>query len=169
MTQGHVYCDRTDYIPLLEQGAYQLFLRPRCFGKSLLLSMLANYYDLAKANLFDEMFGHLKIGQQPTPLHNQYFVLEWDFSCVDPSGDQQDIKRSLYDHINGCIEDFSLTCQDFLSQQPEIGRNNALYSIKYLVAVVRQSGHSISLLIDEYDNFANEVLMGGRQGQRIYA
>jgi hypothetical protein len=48
VTEGYLYCDRTDYLPLLEQGRYLLFLRPRRFGKSLLLSMLANYYDLPK-------------------------------------------------------------------------------------------------------------------------
>jgi len=48
MREGYFYCDRTDRIPLLEQGKYLLFLRPRRFGKTLLLSMLANYYDVAR-------------------------------------------------------------------------------------------------------------------------
>jgi hypothetical protein len=112
------------------------------------------------------LFGHLKIGKQPTPLHNQYFILKWDFSCVDPSGDTREIKRSLYDHINGCIDDFTMYYQAYLPQSPQIDRQNALYSIKSLIAVVRQTGHPIYLLIDEYDNFANEVLMGVRQGSK---
>ena len=168
VTQGYIYCDRTDYIRVLEQGSYQLFLRPRRFGKSLLLSMLLNYYDVAKVEQFDALFGHLKIGQQPTPAHNAYFVLQWDFSCVDPSGDAQTIKRSLYNHINGCIEDFALYYETSLPKRIDIDREDALYSIKSLVAVVRQTGHPIYLLIDEYDNFANEVLMGARQGKAVY-
>ena len=168
VTQNLVYCDRTAYIPLLEDGYYQLFLRPRRFGKSLLLSMLANYYDVAKTDEFDAMFGRLAIGKQPTPLRNHYFVLHWDFSCVDPSGDAQDIKRSLYNHINGCIEDFTLYYQNMLPSTPFIDRDDALYSIKSLVATVRKTEHPIYLLIDEYDNFANEVLMGTRQGKAVY-
>ncbi|MCP4395739.1 MAG: AAA family ATPase [bacterium] len=168
VTQGYCYCDRTDYIPLLEQGSYQLFLRPRRFGKSLLLSMLANYYDIAKADLFDTLFGHLKIGRQPTLLHHQYFILKWDFSCVDPSGNAQEIKRSLYNHINGCIYDFALSYQTWLPREIPIDSDDALHSIKSLIAVVRQIGHPIYLLIDEYDNFANEVLMGVRQGNAVY-
>ncbi len=168
ITEGYLYCDRTSYIPLLEQGRYLLFLRPRRFGKSLLLSMLANYYDLAKAGLFEPLFGHLAVGQQPTPRHNHYFILKWDFSCVDPSGDALEIKHSLYNHINGCIADFALYYQTLLPTPIDIDREDALYSIKSLVAVVRMTGHPIYLLIDEYDNFANEVLMGVRQGQRIY-
>ena len=48
MTKGYFYCDRTDKIPLLEQAADSLlFIRPRRFAKSLVLSMLENYYDVA--------------------------------------------------------------------------------------------------------------------------
>ncbi len=168
VTQGFYYCDRTDHIPQLERSEYTLFLRPRRFGKSLLLSMLANYYDVALQEQFEHIFGHLKIGQHPTPLRNRYFILQWDFSCVDPSGDAQTIKRSLYDHINACIEDFVRYYHDYLPQKSHIDRENALYSLKSLVSVVRVTGYPIYLLIDEYDNFANEVLMGVRQGKSIY-
>jgi len=30
------------------------------------------------------------------PLHNHYFMLQWDFSCVDTFGDVEDIRRSLH-------------------------------------------------------------------------
>ncbi len=70
MTKGYFYCDRTDRIP-------------RRFGKSLLLSMLANYYDVARKDQFQELFGELGIGRNPTPLHSQYFILQWDFSCIE--------------------------------------------------------------------------------------
>ncbi len=66
VTQCFFYADRTDRIPLLEQGEYQLFIRPRRFGKSLLLSTLFNYYDTASADRFDALFGNLAIGRNPT-------------------------------------------------------------------------------------------------------
>ncbi len=52
VTEGYVYCDRTAYIPLIEQGRYLLFLRPRRFGKSLWLSTLMNYYNLVMRKLY---------------------------------------------------------------------------------------------------------------------
>src|SRR6478672_3422057 len=75
--ENYFYIDRTPYLRLLEDiGPQLLFLRPRRFGKSLLLSLLENYYDLAKAEAFERLFGKLIIGQQPTPLHNTYFVMK---------------------------------------------------------------------------------------------
>ena len=68
ITEGYFYVDRTDRIRLIEEAGKQLlFLRPRRFGKSLWLSTLENYYDLARADDFERLFGGLKIGQNPIP------------------------------------------------------------------------------------------------------
>ncbi|CAN2046378.1 AAA family ATPase [Candidatus Magnetomoraceae bacterium gMMP-13] len=167
VTKDYFYCDRTDRIPLLEKGQFQLFLRPRRFGKSLLLSMLRNYYDLAQKDQFDEIFGHLKIAENPTSLHNQYLILQWDFSCIDPTGTAEDIKRALFNHINDCIKEFILYYKDILHEKIEINPDDAISSIKSLVSSVRSTSYPIYLLIDEYDNFANEVMMDV-QTQDIY-
>ena len=72
-------------MPVLEEAGKNLtLLRPRRFGKSLLLSVLENYYDIAKAEQFTRLFGGLAIGRQPTPLHNQFMILKWDFSRINP-------------------------------------------------------------------------------------
>ena len=53
VTERYFYIDRTDLIPTIEEAGDQLlFLRPRRFGKSLLLSMLEHYYDLARTDDF---------------------------------------------------------------------------------------------------------------------
>ncbi|MEZ4526810.1 MAG: AAA family ATPase [Desulfobacterales bacterium] len=165
---GYFYCDRTDRIPLLEKGTYQIFLRPRRFGKSLLLSMLTNYYDIARKDAFQDVFGHLKIGKNPTPLHSSYFILEWDFSCVDPSGSAENIKKALHTHINGCIRSFAVYYREFLKEEIRINPDDAIDSIRSLITAVRMTEHPLYLLIDEYDNFANEVMMGIRREKGIY-
>ncbi|WP_045221609.1 AAA family ATPase [Desulfonatronum thioautotrophicum] len=162
----YFYVDRTDRIPLLERGKYQLFIRPRRFGKSLLLSTLYSYYDLASAHLFDEMFGRLAIGRNPTPLRGGYFMLQLDFSCVDPSGSVEQIRQALHDHVNDCIKDFAVYYSDFLKQQVEISPENALSSLRSLCSSARTAGHPVFLLIDEYDNFANEVMMSAQRDSR---
>ncbi len=166
VTGDYFYCDRTDRIPLIEDaGQYLLFIRPRRFGKSLLLSMLSNYYDVAKKDEFESLFGNLKIGKNPTPHRNRFFILEWDFSCIDAMGSAEDIRRALHDDINACIKDFLRYYRDHLKEEVEIDPDNAISSIRSLISAVRMTPYPIYLLIDEYDNFANEVMMGGRDDE----
>jgi Predicted AAA-ATPase len=161
-TKGYFYCDRTDKIPLLENTKSQLFIRPRRFGKSLLLSMLENYYDVAKADEFDDIFGGLKIAENPTELRNSYYILRWDFSCVDTTGNAQDIKKSLYNHINVRIDGFIkyYNHKGYNLPSVSIKDDDALSSIESLLISTRMTPYPVYLLIDEYDNFANTVMMG---------
>ena len=170
ITGGYFYADRTDHIAALEQaGDHLLFLRPRRFGKSLVLSMLENYYDVARAEEFERLFGHLKIGQAPTPRHNRYFVMRWDFSMVASHGDTQAIERALHDHINACARSFISRYQARLPQAIQLEPNNALASFQSAVDAVEKTTHELYLLIDEYDNFANEVLAAQLGGKDRYA
>ena len=60
------FVDRTALIRELEKTSYAMFLRPRRFGKSLLCSILQCYYDIDYAGRFEEFFGGLDIGREPT-------------------------------------------------------------------------------------------------------
>jgi hypothetical protein len=161
ITENYFYVDRTAHIRLVEEAGKQLlFLRPRRFGKSLWLSTLENYYDVAKADEFETLFGHLAIGQDPTPRHNQYFVLKWDFSAVSPMGEAREIRDALHRYVNVCIQDFAVTYQDLLPREITIEPEDALISFQSLLTAIRQTPYRLYLLIDEYDNFANEVMMG---------
>ncbi len=160
--EGSFYIDRTDKIPLLEGSKSQLFIRPRRFGKSLLLSTLENYYDVAKKDEFESLFGHLAIGKNPTPLRNSYFILKLDFSCVDPTGTVEDIRQSLFNHINVCIEGFCTyyNFKGFEFPEIQINKDDALYSLQSLARAIKAAQYPLYLFIDEYDNFANTVMMG---------
>ena len=161
---GYFYQDRTDRIPLLENYGQQLiFIRPRRFGKSLLLSMLENYYDLNRADQFEALFGHLAIGKNPTPLHNQYFVMKWDFSLVKAQGEMKDIEAALHQHLNDRMTQFAANYAADLTRPITLHPTNALSSLESVLSATQVTGRKIYLLIDEYDNFANEVLMTGRK------
>ena len=55
--QNQYYVDKTMYLPLLEQQPNSLFfIRPRRFGKSIFLSMLRAYYDIAQKEKFRKRF-----------------------------------------------------------------------------------------------------------------
>jgi hypothetical protein len=128
--------------------------------------MLENYYDVKKADEFDRLFGHLAIGQNPTPLHNRYFILRWDFSAVQTHGTSEQLAAFLYDHINGSIEIFKSYYRNMLDYPIELDKENGLRSFQSLLAAVQATPYPLYLFIDEYDNFANEVLMAEHHGAR---
>ena len=52
-----LYVDKTKIIEQMEKDSrYITFLRPRRFGKSLLVSTLSYYYDIKAAHLFEKLF-----------------------------------------------------------------------------------------------------------------
>ncbi|WP_462323050.1 AAA family ATPase [Halochromatium sp.] len=166
--EGYLYIDRTDRIRRIEEDGKQLLLlRPRRFGKSLWLSTLENYYDLAKAEQFEQLFGGLKIGQAPTARRNHFFIMKWNFSLVDPMGDAEAIRAALHRHINVEIQ---ATVAKYRVQLPgdiEV-QEDAIVSFRSLLAAISRTPHRLYLLIDEYDNFANEVLVSHQQGEGRY-
>uniref|UniRef100_UPI000AC9BD01 AAA family ATPase n=1 Tax=Candidatus Thiosymbion oneisti TaxID=589554 RepID=UPI000AC9BD01 len=119
-------------------------------------------YDLNQADRFEQLFGGLAIGKNPTAGHNRYLVLKWDFSEVSPLGDGEEIKRNLHRYLNLRIGACSDYYRETLPGPPQIDPQDALASFQSLLNTVRQAGYPLYLLIDEYDNFANELMMGHR-------
>ncbi len=160
ITEDYFYVDRTEKIDLIDKaGKHLLFLRPRRFGKSLWLSVLENYYDLAKANDFGKLFDHLAIAKKPNHKHNQYFILKWDFSTISTLGNVEKIEQNIHDHINGRIENCAIIYQNWLPTKVNIKSNNSLESLQSLLTSILQTPYKLYILIDEYDNIANEILM----------
>ncbi|MCP5127869.1 MAG: AAA family ATPase [Gammaproteobacteria bacterium] len=161
---GYFYQDRTDRLPQLENAGRQLiFIRPRRFGKSLLLSMLEHYYNVNRAEQFDALFGNLAIGRNPTPLHNQYLVMKWDFSLVKAQGQVKEIETALHQHLNERIVKFQRAYAQRLTASITIYPDNAIASWESAMTAIAETPYKLYLLIDEYDNFANDVLMTGRK------
>lgn len=164
ITEGYHYFDRTDRISVMEDlGKELIFLRPRRFGKSLWLSTLMNYYDVAKADEFDQLFGQLAAGQNPTPLRNRYLVMKWDFSAIRSHGTIDQIETDLHLRLNVWITNFFDRYREYLSGDIQT-YPSALATFDEALNIVRRSPYKLYLFIDEYDNFANEVMMG-QQGQ----
>ena len=109
---NYYYVDKTMFIERIEmQPAYLFLIRPRRFGKSLTLAMLEAYYDVVYANDFDELFGHLYIGQHPTPKHNCYLIMRFNFSEV--SSNVNEVERSFKLHCCSKLRDFVFKYEDF--------------------------------------------------------
>ena len=162
------YVDNTWGIPLLEALPYQLFLRPRRFGKSLLLSILRYYYDVNSTDRFDELFDGTWIHEHPTPDRGQFMILHLDFSEV--SGDTLEEMQKSFEDI--CMIDFDGFLERYSVHFPEgtleAVRKYDTFSkrLKELANRIGTSGKRIYILIDEYDNFSNRLL--AQSGSEAY-
>ena len=168
MEQNRYYVDKTMYIPALEEQAnYLIFIRPRRFGKSLLLSMLRAYYDLSQKDKYQQLFGNLWIGQHPTPLQGKYQMLYLDFSKI--GGNIEELPQRFDSYSAVQLDDFLNRYREFYSDE-FISRFSAaekgIDKLHILDAEARRMGYPLYLIIDEYDNFTNVVL--NEQGNEIY-
>lgn len=166
--QNMYYVDKTMYLPLLERQPNYLFLiRPRRFGKSLFLSMLRAYYDLQQKERFAERFKGLYIAEHPTPLQGTYQVLYFDFSRA--GGSLEQLQENFDKYCCECLDNFA---QIYAAYYPEgfeqelKSRADSNAKLNYLDLQAKTAGHSLFLIIDEYDNFTNVVL--NEQGTDTY-
>jgi len=163
--KNYLYVDKTSYIDILEKYApYQFFIRPRRFGKSLFLSMLENYYDINKKDKFEKLFGDLYIGKNPTKEKNDFLVWKISFAGVDAGHGEEELRRSFNEKIMLSVEKFVSYYSNLLEDKvvsKEI--KSAEIAVQYISLLVSKIKKQVFVLIDEYDNFANELITGGKQ------
>ena len=153
------FVDRTIKIRDLEATRYAMFLRPRRFGKSLLMSILEAYYDVAYAEKFDEFFSGTDIGANPTDERGKYLILRYDFSAVkkNPAETQSSFER----HVSLWTDTFARKYADILPAEVVkrvLDAPDSSAKIDTLVAGVRGTDVRLYVMIDEYDNFTNTIL-----------
>ena len=158
------YVDKTQYIPMLENFRSPVFLRPRRFGKSLMCTTLQHYYDVNSKDMFDTWFANTYIGANPTPEKNSYFVLHFDFSIVDSDGDAAYIKDQFFSHLNIALEAFLIVNHDWFKRPMEIdSEGDAIKQFNKLLTLAGSLGlPPFYIIIDEYDNFANQLILERR-------
>lgn len=106
ISNNFLYIDKTAYVRTLEDvSSFNILLRPRRFGKSLFLSSLRYYYDIAYKDAFKDIFGGLDIGKNPTPLKNSYQMLLMDFSGIEVDSPES-IRRDFTLEVKTKLIDF---------------------------------------------------------------
>lgn len=166
--RNQYYVDKTMYIPKLEEEADSLFfIRPRRFGKSLLLSMMCAYYDINQSNRFEELFGKLWIGSHPTPYRGKFQVLFLDFSKI--GGDIKDLKENFNNYCNIRLDNFIERYKR--AYRPEIvekikSASTVVDKLNMIDTEAKDANMQLYLIIDEYDNFTNVVL--NEHGEKVY-
>ncbi len=92
---GYYFVDKTSYLRDLEAYKAPVFLRPRRFGKSLWCSLLECYYDVNRREQFEQLFGSLAIGADPTPERNSYLVMRFNFSKIEVRPEYNDLREKF--------------------------------------------------------------------------
>ena len=164
---GWLYVDKTRYLRPLEDERYVFFIRPRRFGKSCWLALLECYYGRHWAHEFEDLFGDTDIGRAPTAERGRYVTVRFDFSAFNDK--LETLEERFEDYCDIKLQGALARNADLF---PEEARRHILSPAAIdgkLTALFEYAGeHGIPLymLIDEYDNFANTVLV--HRGQAAY-
>ena len=157
-----LFVDNTGYIRALERVDTPVFLRPKRFGKSVVCSMLAHYYDVNLKDRFDELFGKTDIGRNPTPLRNSFLVLQFDFSTVQV-GSLAEIEERFWQNVQGAVDYLTVKYKNLADWSDVKSATAPAECVDKVRDVIRANNlPPLYVIIDEYDNFTNELVVSGR-------
>ena len=158
-TENYFFIDKTDYIPKIEEGTsrYLMFLRPRRFGKSLLIAMLEAYYDIYFKDEFEVIFKDTYILENRTKEVSSYMVLRFDFSAVDIFNVNESFKNLLKLKMGSFIKKYKIKIDS------ELKIDNPIDILNTILEHIQENHLNLYILIDEYDNFANRLSLNSRE------
>ena len=160
--------DKTMFFERMELAGNFLFLvRPRRFGKSLFLSMLEAYYDINEKDNFQELFKGLYVEEHPTSEMGQFQVLHLDFSLVGSNLDylEENFNRYCGGEVDTFIESYQRFYEPHIVQRV-LNEKTAVGKLNQVRMAAKKQGHRLYLVVDEYDNFTNNIL--NVKGQKAY-
>ena len=163
--RDYFFVDKTGYIRELERYKSPVFLRPRRFGKSLWCSILECYYDINRKDKFNSLFGKLAIGKEPTPEKNRYLVMRFNFSKIEVKADIRFIERSFSNIFCGAVDVFIAQYKQYFKafSYKEDQDASAILS-KVMDYIKKNNLPPLYLIIDEYDNFTNQLITTHQDG-----
>ena len=160
--------DKTMFFERMERAGNFLFLvRPRRFGKSLFLNMLEAYYDINEKDNFQELFKGMYVADHPTEYRNSFQVLHLDFSRVGSDVDRLRENFDLYMEVrcDSFAKAYARFYPDtFADELKQIKRGEQ--KLNFISDAAHAAGYPLYLIVDEYDNFTNNVL--NVKGQKAY-
>lgn len=172
ITQGFYYVDKTEMIKelLTNWGKVNLFTRPRCFGKSINLSMLKYFFEIGTDK---SLFNGLAISKETELCEKymgQYPVISINFKNVKGASYNEarssvvSIINEETEKFNFCLNSMNLSSIEKESLSMLMDKNMKdhilISSLKDLIELLEKYyGKKVIVLIDEYDvplKIANE-------------
>ena len=146
--------DRTADIAKLDTVKFALMLRPPRFGKTTFLSMVDCYYNVAKKDAFESMFGDLAIMETPrnVELQSAYFVLRLSLpGVVDDIGDY---KAQFHTAVNKQIQEAVRAYGRSnlkTTLTVNIDPSDCTATLRDTASASADAGLPLMVLVDEYD------------------
>ena len=163
------FADKSGLIESLEEKnmtPYPVLLRPRRFGKSTFVQMLKCFYDISYKDRYEEIFKGKGIYEKNLPSHNTYHVINFDFSRVNTQSNTA-MLNSFFSAVANGIDNFKRRYPDFVFDYSELDKSDSVtlfnnfasaYSKYAKNCFTKGSIGRLYVMIDEYDNFANQIL-----------
>jgi len=134
---GYLYIDKTRHIHrMIDQGTFYFLSRPRRFGKSLLFSILKNFF-LGKKELFNGLW----IAEHGNWDWKEYPILSIDFNVLDHDT-EQNFKIALERNLITTATRYGIHLEEPLLKSR---------FCELILAMRRKTGMPVVILIDEYD------------------
>ena len=153
--------DKSSFIEVWEKSgnAHVLMLRPHGFGKSMFTELLDNYYDHSKSSEFQKNYGNTYIAGHPTRNKSNYRVLRISFGNLRGCAIDKFREEFSKDVCEG-IQNFMKKNPDLEYEMDENFVNAPDFLLTSLCLNFTQQfpGEKIFLIIEDYDNFAYDVL-----------
>ena len=164
---GFAYVDKTRFIEKMEalRLYYPFIIRPRRFGKTLFTRVLEAYYDKSQQDSFENNFKGTYIYDHLTGTQGTYNVLHLDFSGLG----SEDLERAFNQELMASFAHYfsrypaSPLCDRLLESAPDC--SPAEYFNEFLMVASQEPDLRLYVIIDEYDQFANELLIEHSSGE----
>ena len=168
-SQNRYWADKTMYIPKMEEaGDFLYLIRPRRFGKSVFLTMLQAYYDIEKKDSFHITFKDTWIESHPTEGLGKYQVLFFDFSraAAGQGSLEENFNAYCCTVLDDFIQKYATHYDESFNIKEYLSFTSASYKLNALNTYSKRKGTQLYLIIDEYDNFTNNIL--SEEGETVY-
>ena len=127
--------------------------------------MLKAYYDVYYRDQFEELFNETWIFNNPTEKKNSYLVLFLNFSAVSPSVEK--VEESFLALIRRKAREFLDRYSSLLAGATGLEASGRLIErtsvpsdiLGELIQLTKNAGQKLFVIIDEYDNFSNTLLI----------
>ncbi len=178
---NYAFVDKTRFLKVYEESGttVSMFLRPRRFGKTMFTELLMYYYDIALKEEADRLFKGKYIASHPTPLKNSYYVLKFDFSGIKT--DNNELLESFSRRVIKGAANFAKRYPNLVppeimqkaAQNPDQTITQIVFDFydnrsrfsspesvitHFLGALGIVMSDKLMVIVDEYDNFTNDIL-----------